>query len=201
MSGKIEKVNSLSETKFLSLYDINYKNKLNKSKSWIVASRKDLSELEEVYYQNKEDNIDAVVIVPFHKKQNKLVLIKQYRVPIIDYIYEMPAGLVDNKEDIYSAVKRELKEETGLDIISMCEMSKDKLYLSPGMTDESVALTYCVCDGEISYEYQEEDEDIKIVLVSQEEAMSLLKTNEKIDAKTYLVLQLFIMLGEKLFIK
>ena len=63
--------------------------------------------------ENNEDKIDAVVICALHKAQNKLVLINQYRVPINKYIYELPAGLVDNNEDIETSVRRELKEETG----------------------------------------------------------------------------------------
>ena len=44
-------------------------------------------------------------------------LVKEFRVPINKYIYELPAGLVDSDDENFeSAVKRELKEETGLDI-------------------------------------------------------------------------------------
>ena len=32
------------------------------------------------------------------------------------------------------------------------------------MTDESVAFVYCLCDGEITDEYQEDDEDIKSII-------------------------------------
>ena len=82
----------------------------------MVSSRKSKEELEKVYLENNEDKIDAVVICALHKAQNKLVLINQYRVPINKYIYELPAGLVDNNEDIETSVRRELKEETGLDV-------------------------------------------------------------------------------------
>ena len=104
---KITKVNPLVETKFMGLYDIEYKNKQNTDRNWTVASRKNKEQLEEMYLQNKEDKIDAVVIAALHKEENKLVVIKQFRVPINNYIYELPAGLIDNNEDIKSAVARE----------------------------------------------------------------------------------------------
>ena len=66
------------------------------------------------------------------------------------------------------------------------------------MTDECVAFVYCLCDGEISDKYQEEDEDIKPLLISQEEAKDLLK-EDCIDIKAYLILQMFARLGEELF--
>ena len=198
--SRIKGINTLSKTKFVSLYDVAYENKLGKEKHWTVSSRKSKEELEKKYLQNKEDKIDAVVICAYHKSEKKLVLINQYRVPINKHIYELPAGLVDNNEDAETSVRRELKEETGLDLISINKInSKDKLYLSPGMTDESVAFVYCVCDGKLSDEYLEEDEDIKALLISQEDAKDILEQNDPIDIKAYLILQMFVKLGDKLF--
>ena len=199
-SSRIKSVEPLAKTKFVSLYDVAYENKLGKEKHWTVSSRKSKEELEQIYLQNKEDKIDAVVICAYHKSEKKLVLINQYRVPINKHIYELPAGLVDNNEDAETSVRRELKEETGLDLISINKInSKDKLYLSPGMTDESVAFVYCVCDGKLSDEYLEEDEDIKALLISQEDAKNILEQDDPIDIKAYLILQMFVKLGDKLF--
>lgn len=198
---KIKDVSPLVKTKFVGLYDVKYLNKNNDTRHWMVASRKDENKLKEMYLENKEDKIDAVVIAAFHTTEKKLVLIKQFRVPINNYIYELPAGLVDNDDGTESTVKRELKEETGLDLIKINnENSKEKVYLSPGMTDESVAFIYCLCDGKISKEYLEEDEDIEAILISKEQAKEILNSNELIDIKAYLMLQMFINLGEKLFI-
>ena len=199
--SKITKVNPVVVTDFVGLDDVEYKNKENQDRHWMVASRKEKSELEQIYLENKEDKIDAVVIAALHKEENKLVVIKQFRVPINGYIYELPAGLVDSDEDIKGTVARELKEETGLDLIEINKVnSMDKVYLSPGMTDESVAFVYCICEGEISKDYLEDDEDIEAVLISREEAKQLLEGNEKIDIKFYLMLQMFINLGDKLFV-
>lgn len=197
---KIKDVTTLVKTKFVGLYDVEYENKNNDIRHWMVASRKDENNLKEIYINDKEDKIDAVVIAAYHKSEKKLVLIKQFRVPINSYIYELPAGLVDNEEGIEKAVKRELKEEAGLELISINNInSNDKLYLSPGMTDESVAFVYCLCDGNLSKEFLEEDEDIEAFLVSKEEAKEIINGREKIDIKSYLLLQMFINLGEKLF--
>ncbi|MGL4911036.1 MAG: NUDIX hydrolase [Romboutsia sp.] len=197
---KIKDVKPLVKTKFVGLYDVEYKNKKDEDRHWMVASRKDEDELKKIYLENKEDKIDAVVIAALHKSENKLVLIKQFRVPINNYIYELPAGLVDNDEDMEKSVARELKEETGLDLIKINEInSRQKVYLSPGMTDESVAFVYCLCDGDLSSEFLEDDEDIQAMLVSQKEANDLLKGNDIIDIKSYLMLQMFANLGEKLF--
>lgn len=200
MNNKIKDVKTLVKTKFVGLYDVEYKNKQNKDRNWIVASRKNEDELKEVYLEGKEDKIDAVVIAAFHESEKKLVLIKQFRVPINNYIYELPAGLVDNNESMESTVTRELKEETGLNLLKINYVkSRQKVYLSPGMTDESVAFVYCTCEGELSNEFLEDDEEIESMLISKEQAKEILKSNEIIDIKSYLMLQMFASMGEKLF--
>ena len=69
------------------------------------------------------------------------------------------------------------------------------------MTDESAAFVYCICEGKLSNEYLEDDEDIEGVLVSQEEAKEILNNKEiPLDIRVYLTLQSFVLLGEKMFI-
>lgn len=201
--SKIKEVSTLVETKFISLYDIKYLNKNNQEKSWTVASRKSKDILEGIYLENKKDKVDAVIICAYHKQQNKLVIIKEFRVPINKYIYELPAGLVDSDDDNFEeTVIRELKEETGLNVIEIKkDLSSNQVYLSPGMTDESAAFVYCICDGEVSKDYLEDDEDIEAILISQDEAKDILKNSSTpLDIRVYLALQSFALMGEKMFL-
>ena len=107
--------------------------------------------------------------------------------------YEVPGGHREKGELILDTAKRELKEETGLDIVEIIPgLGRDKVYLSPGMTDESVNLVYCTCDGELSKDGLEEDEDLEPLLISKEEAKAILQSDSKIDIKCLMVLQSFI---------
>lgn len=191
---KITKAKELVGTKYLSLYQLDVVNKAGQDKVWMVASRKSMDEINDIYMNNKEQDIDAVVIVPIHKETGKLVLVNQFRVPINGYILELPAGLIDNKEDFEIAVKRELKEETGLDLVKIDkDLTRNKVYMSPGMTDESIALVYCLCSGELSTEHLEVDEEIEPLMVSKEEAKEILKSEAlRIDVKAYLVMKDYI---------
>ncbi|MCC0764297.1 NUDIX hydrolase [Clostridioides sp. ES-S-0006-03] len=196
----IKNINPLVESKFMGLFEIEYKNKLDEDKIWMVASRKSSEQLKSIYLENKEDSADAVAIVGLHKSSKKLILIKQFRVPINGYIYELPAGLIDKGESIDISVERELREETGLALLEIQKnKSNEKVYLSPGMSDESIAFVYCICDGNITDEFLEPDEDIEAILVSQDEAKEILQSNHKIDTKAFLILQMFVSLGTKLF--
>ncbi|QGU94003.1 NUDIX domain-containing protein [Clostridium bovifaecis] len=199
---KINKIETLAETKFLGLYDAEYVNKKGNTKHWTIASRKTKEILQAQVFEGRKEKIDAVVIIALHKELNKLVLLRQFRVPVNDYLYELPAGLIDKDEEIFTAVERELKEETGLNLTHIDESKKlMPIYASGGMTDESMALVYCLCEGEPSTEYLEDDEEIEIMLVSQEEAENMLKTELKFDAKAYLALQSFISIGKNIVSK
>ena len=198
--NRIEELTLLAQTKFLSLYDAKYTNKANKENHWFIASRKKYEDLKEQYFNGKKDDIDAVVIAALHKESNKLVLVKQFRIPLNDYIYELPAWLIDANESIEATLERELKEETGLKLLEINEkLGRRQLYLSGGMTEESAALIYCTCEGEISTDYLEDDEDIEPILVDKEEAKKLLESDAKLDVKAFLTLQSFVILGEELF--
>ena len=192
--SKVNSIKTLASTKYLSLYSADYTNKKGNLRNWTIASRKNLKTIENKFFNDGDDNIDAVVVIAKHIDEDKLVVIRQFRVPINDYVIELPAGLLDGNEGFEEAVKRELKEETGLDLINIDkEATKEKVYVSVGMTDESIALVQCTCRGTVSKENLEDDEDIEVVMLSKEEAKELIKSYENIDVKALLAIQNFIL--------
>lgn len=191
--SKIRDIITLHQTKFLNFYRVIYENKCGEKKDWLVASRKNPHTIRGQLLEGKKDQADAVVLVATHQETNQLVLVKQFRVPINDYLYELPAGLIDEGEEILKAATRELREETGLELIGINkEMSCKKCYLSPGMTDESVSMIYCECKGEVSEKYLEADEEIIPILVDQNEARKIIQSQAPIDIKALMALQQFI---------
>jgi len=177
------------ETDFrhLNLFSVKYSDRIGKEKSWVFASRSD----EPVIEREGELYPDAVVVVPFHTGKNRLVIIKEFRVPLGEYQYGFPAGLVDKDETIEQASARELKEETGLDLVKVLKHSPP-VYSSSGMTDESVSMVYAQCTGEPSLKWNEDSEDIQVILLSPAEASELIKTPDvKFDVKSWILLSIF----------
>ena len=177
----MRRVNGITKTtnnRFLNMYELDMVDENGKHGKYFVSSRAE--KIEDLKILTKENKADGVIIYSVYKDESgveKLVLIRQYRCPIDDYIYEFPAGLVDAGEDFKTAGKRELKEETGLDFepIDADDMYTKPFFTTIGMTDESCGTVYGYASGTISKEGQEETEDIEIVLADRAEVRRILK--------------------------
>jgi len=181
---EIKKIDKITDNVHLNLFQIAYSDRNGTAKNWLLASR-----LPHPKCATGEFGApDAVVIVPFHSQKNRLVVIKEFRVPLGGYQYGFPAGLVDEGETSEEASRRELKEETGLTMGRVSHISPP-LYSSSGMTDESVSMVFAECDGEPSNYLNEGSEDITVIFVSPTQAAQMIRRPElKFDVKTWLVL-------------
>lgn len=68
----------------------------------------------------------------------QVVLIRQYRYPVDDGVWELPAGRLDPGETALEGARRELEEETGLRAASIEPMGV--FYTTPGFCDEVMHL-------------------------------------------------------------
>ena len=184
---KLTGVKKITDYRFLNMFEIFYRDKTGKERMWQLASRSP----EPKCVSEQFDTVDAVVIVPHHVKEQKLVIIKEFRVPLGGYQYGFPAGLIDEGESFEESVKRELKEETGLKLIDILKTSPP-IYSSSGLSDESISMVYVTCEGAISSEFNTANEDITAMFVSPAEARILCDdVSLKFDVKTWLVLSTF----------
>ena len=187
MMTEIKDYKKLTDEKWLNLFEVNYVAKNGDAKSWKIASRQKQPKC----VTGRYDRPDAVVIVPFHTAKNKMVIIREYRLPLNDYEYGFPAGLVDPGESVEQATRRELMEETGLTLSRLIK-SSPPIYSSAGMSDESVAMVYVECEGEPSSGGNTDSELIEVLFISPSEATGLLgDTRLKFDAKAWLEISRF----------
>lgn len=122
----------------------------------------------------------TVAVLMFDKTHKSILLTEQFRIGPLEngvtpWIYELPAGIVEDGEDKKVAIEREVLEETGY------SCSADKLigefYLSPGGTNETTALFFAEIDLQTSglHGAMGENEDIKTHIVSVDNAFELMQ--------------------------
>ncbi len=188
---KIGRAQKLTDRKWLNLFDVAYVDAAGDHKCWQMASRLAAPKC----ITGKYDLPDAVIIIPYHTTENKLVLTREYRIPLADYEYGFPAGLIDAGESIEQTARRELQEETGLHLTRFLKISPP-VYSSAGMTDEAVSMVYAECDGQPSTDGNTGSELIEVQLVNQARAKRMCHDlNLKFDAKAWLVLCQFAQKG------
>lgn len=172
---KYTAIRKLTDNRFLNLYEMDAITDSGTPFSYYFASRNDEEHLK---LNTKAMNPEGIVIYPVLKeKPDTLVLIRQYRYPLDEWIYELPAGLVDEGETPAQAAAREMKEETGLDF-TVYEGGnpafRRPLFLGAGMTDEMSTTVYGYAEGSISQSFQEDSESIQVVLADKQEAKRIL---------------------------
>jgi ADP-ribose pyrophosphatase len=128
---------------------------------------------------------DAVVIVaqdsaPLDGKGNVL-LVRQFRKPTEQELYELPAGVMDEGESPEEAARRELSEETGLTADSLAHLCS--FYSAPGFTTEYMHL-YAAGKLRPLASPPDEDEDIETLWLPLADALQMIDTGEIRDAKT-----------------
>ena len=182
-------LDKLTDCQWANLYQVRFQRKSETQKSWIMCSRKDKPIA-------SAGQADAVVIVPAidTDQGRKLVVTKEFRIPIWDYEYGFPAGLIDPGEDVETTIARELKEETGLDLVKIRHISTP-VFSSAGLTDESCNMALVDAQGAVSTQWQEQSEDIEVLLMDVDDIGDLLASGNKVAAKAWGLLYHYVQTG------
>lgn len=136
---------------------------------------------------------NSAAILVFNRNTEKLILISQFRYPTYQdghgWTIEAIAGMVDPGETPEESARRELQEETGLNIDFLEHIAT--FYPSPGGSSEQIYLYYSEVSGERA-KYKgtggllASGEDIKVMELTLADALAKIKSGEIMDAKTIL---------------
>ncbi len=172
----VRDITKLTDTRFVNLYDAHGFNSKGHESHYNVASRAD--SIEKLKISTRKNDPDGVIIYALYgENHDQVVIIRQYRYPIDDFVYELPAGLMEPGENMEEAAIRELHEETGLTFhpIKCDKMFTEARFTTVGLTDESVGIIYGYAEGTLSNKYAEESEEIQVMLAGKDEIRRILK--------------------------
>lgn len=130
---KLQHIAKKESGKFITRYDLEYETEDKEQKVYEIISRNDDIKSEE---ELRGDAPDAVVLIIEDESHEKLLINKEFRLAVDSWVYNFPAGLIDPGETADEAAKRELWEETGLELISI-EDHIGKSYSAVGFSNEA----------------------------------------------------------------
>ena len=195
---KIGEITQVTHNRFLNHYQLEAIHRDGSVSPYYVASRaKDASKLKAVTHENPPDGVALYGV--YGEEKDRVVLIRQYRYPLGDYVYEFPAGLVEPGENMLEAAIREMREETGLTFFPKDAGSYSRPFFTTiGMTDESCGTVYGYCSGNPTSCHQEASEDIQVILADRAECRRILKEENVAIMCAYMLMHFIASSGDPL---
>ncbi len=162
--------------------------------SWKILSSEYINK--HIYFTARRDRClrnDGVIVDPYFvvelpaaatafalTKENKVVLVRQYRHPVGEVSLETPGGFVDEGEAFEVAMKRELMEETGYRFEQVKYLGK--FAANPGILNNYTEMFFATGGEKIAEQQLDKNEEIEIVELSIEELMEQVMAQKIIQA-------------------
>ena len=111
----------------------------------------------------------------------EVVLVKQYRYAVDNYLWEIPAGTLEKGETFVACAERELVEEIGYRAAHLELLNE--ILPAPGYTDERIQI-FLATGLTPDRQNLDDDEVLDVKRVPFDEALDMIGSGEIRDAKT-----------------
>jgi len=137
--------------------------------AWFSIEALTLPASVEPYYRiSCKDAVSILAITP----DERIVVIRQYRHAIGDFIYELPSGYVDEGESPLNAAVRELAEETGFACQDMTSLGS--LRAMPSRINNNLHFFFGKDANQVQRQL-EEDRGVEVLLIKSGELKSMIR--------------------------
>ena len=164
-----EKIN---EGAYITRYNITYETEDGQDKVYEMISR---NKNIESYDDLANTKVDAVVMIIHDTTGEKILLNREYRMAVGRYVYNFPAGLIEDGEDYEESARRELWEETGLTLLSVDDVMNTS-YSAVGFSNETNVCIVGTAGGEFAPS-NSSFEEIEAGWYTREQVRELLKSS------------------------
>lgn len=196
--SEIRSIQQKTHNRYLNYYELEAVHRDGSVSPYYMASRaKEVKHLKAVTHENKPDGV--ILYGVYGEAKDRVVLIRQYRYPLGDYVYEFPAGLVEEGEDMAAAGIREMYEETGLVFTPVdAGCCSRPFFTTVGMTDESCGMVFGYCSGQPTSAHEEASEEIQVILADRAEARRILREENVALMCAYMLMHFIASSGDPL---
>ena len=174
------------EGKFISSYVATYINLDGKEKKYEFTSRNPHLTMDTF----KAGNPLGVGIILFSEDMSKTLLLKEFRMATNNYAYNFAGGLIDPGEDVEQASRRELFEETGIELVKVLKIMKPS-YASCATSDEVMTSIYATGKGTFK-KSTSADEEIEAKWFTKDEARKLLESDAMLSVRVQIFLSMWV---------
>ena len=148
----------------------------------IFDIHKDTAQIPNGELKNREVVIHSGGVTIEAENDGKIILVKQFRYGAQQIMLELPAGKLDHgNEDVLSAAKRELEEETGYTAKKWTSLGF--IYTTPAICSEKLYLFFAQ-DLTSGTPHPDEGEFVEYLELPKEDVFKMIKDGEIFDAKT-----------------
>ncbi len=169
---------------WLNYYEATYQNSKQEEINYHFVSRE-----ANLTTDNLKHPVTASAVTMFclNRDHSQVLLLRQFRLPLNDYVYGNSAGLIEPGETVEQAIERELVEETGYQGVHIDQIFNPS-YSTPGITDGAITLAICTIDQIPSQNTAlESAEELTSIWVDKKQAAEILASG-KISGRTQLLL-------------
>ncbi len=166
---KFLRIEKQEQEKYLRHYQLVYLNKEGKEKKYEMVSRHEILSPEDV-----GNIVSGVSIVATH--EDKMLLLREFRMGVNRYVYNLCAGLMEPGETIEECIARELYEETGLTVKTIKDILPPS-FAAVAISDVKTYIAFVEAKGDIS-DHTSANEEIEAKFYTKEEVKELLSKEE-----------------------